>query len=133
LLDRKTNKNSEILFIIIGSQFACVSLWFAGNAVLQDLLNEFHLGNSLLGNLTSAVQLRFIVGTLLSALLTISDRFSPSKVFFICALAGAVTNLGLITGNQSSVSLLTLRFSTGLFLASIYPVGMKIASDYNKE
>lgn len=130
-VSKKNNKG--VLFVIITSQFACVSLWFAGNAVLPDLINEFHLSENLLGNLTSAVQLGFILGTLTSALLTLSDRFSPSKVFFISAICGALSNLALIFGQQTQETLLLLRFATGLFLAGIYPVGMKIASDYNEK
>lgn len=130
-MEEKTYKRSRILPLIIISQIACAALWFAGNAVMPDLISEYHLNANLLGHLTSAVQFGFILGTLLSALLTLSDRFSPSKVFFTSALAGAVSNLGLAAGNQSPESLLLLRFSTGFFLAGIYPVGMKIASDYN--
>jgi len=133
LLTGKTNKNRGILFIIIISQIACASLWFAGNAVMPDLIKEFNLNDNLLGHLTSAVQFGFIVGTLFSAMLTISDRFSPSKVFFTSAIAGAISNVLLAFGHQSQESLLFLRFTTGLFLAGIYPIGMKIASDYNEK
>jgi MFS family permease len=119
-----------ILAIIVFSQFCCTSLWFAGNAVVADLILGFGLDANALGYLTSAVQLGFIVGTLSFAVLTISDRFSPSKVFFICATLGALFNLGIIWEGNSLISLLLFRFLTGFFLAGIYPVGMKIASDY---
>jgi hypothetical protein len=61
-------------------------LWFAGNAVLFDIVEQTTSASSALGNITSAVQFGFITGTLLFAIFTISDRFSPSKVFFICAI-----------------------------------------------
>ena len=60
----------------------------------------------------------------------IADRFSPSRVFLICALLAASCNLVLLAGNISKTLLLTARFGTGFFLAGIYPVGMKIAADY---
>jgi len=83
-----------------------------------------------LGPVTSALQLGFILGTLLFAILTISDRYSPSKVFFISALIGAIAN-GLLLALESGYELvLILRFITGFCLAGIYPVGMKIVSDY---
>ncbi len=100
---------------------------------MPDLIREFNLEEGSLGHLTSAVQLGFIIGTLTSAIFTIPDRFSPSKIFFLSALAGAIINLGLAAGNQTMATLLLLRFLTGLFLAGIYPVGMKIASDYNEK
>ena len=124
------NKAKWILPVIVLSQFCCTSLWFAGNAVMNDLASAFHLNNSALGHLTSAVQFGFIAGTLVFALLTIADRFSPSLVFFVSAMAGALFNLGTIIEGNDLTSLLTFRFLTGFFLAGIYPVGMKIAADY---
>ena len=125
--------HKRILPIIVISQFCCTSLWFAGNAVLNDLIENFSLPNSALENLTSAVQFGFITGTLLFALFTIADRFSPSKVFFLCASLGALCNASLIFKFNTISTLLIIRFLTGFFLAGIYPIGMKIATDYYKK
>jgi len=122
--------NQRVLTVIVLAQFCCTSLWFAGNGVIEDLIDTFQLQPSALGHLTAAVQFGFITGTLSFALLTIADRFSPSKVFFVSALIAAVFNIGVISGSNSLLSLLLLRFCTGFFLAGIYPVGMKIAADY---
>ncbi len=122
-----------ILPIIVLAQFCCTSLWFAGNAIISDLIKNFHLEPSALAHLTSAVQFGFIAGTFLFAVLTISDRFSPSKVFFICAVIAAALNLFMIVDTNSIKTLFLMRFGTGFFLAGIYPVGMKIASDYFKK
>lgn len=120
----------RVLPVIVLAQFACTSLWFAGNAVMNDLAKAFDLPGAALGNLTSAVQLGFIAGTLVFALLTIADRFSPSRVFLVSALLGASFNLGTIWEGNGYTSLLLFRFATGFFLAGIYPVGMKIAADH---
>lgn len=119
-----------ILPTIVIAQFLCTSLWFAGNGVLGDLILDFNLTQDVLGHLTAAVQFGFIIGSLLFAILTITDRFSPSRVFFVSALLGAVFNLGTIWSGNNLFTLLVFRFSTGFFLAGIYPVGMKIAADY---
>ncbi|TCI85231.1 MFS transporter [Tenacibaculum sp. M341] len=123
-------KLNFILIIIVVSQFLCTSLWFAGNGVISDLIQVFNLDTNALGHITSSVQFGFITGTLLFALLSIADRYSPSKVFFVCAILGALCNIGIILKNNTFISIITLRFFTGFFLAGIYPVGMKIASDY---
>ena len=123
-------KEKRVLPIIVFSQFCCISLWFAGNGVMNDLSKAFHLHNSALGHLTSAVQFGFIIGTLVFALLTIADRFAPSRVFFVSAIAGAAFNLGTIMDSNNLNTLLMFRFLTGFCLAGIYPVGMKIAADY---
>lgn len=122
----------HILPTIVLAQFCCTSLWFAGNAVMNDLVQAFTLPNSALGHLTSIIQLGFITGTLVFALLMIADRFPPSRVFFTCAILGSITNLGIAWEQNNFGTLLGLRFITGFFLAGIYPVGMKIAADYYK-
>lgn len=132
---RRTNnlplrKHTPILPIIVISQFCCTSLWFAGNGIMNELITNFQLNDSALAHLTSSVQFGFIIGTLLFAILTIADRFPPSKVFFFSALLGALFNLGIIWKGNNLESLIVLRFLTGFFLAGIYPVGMKIAADY---
>ncbi|MGY6522739.1 MAG: MFS transporter [Mongoliitalea sp.] len=121
---------NRILSMIVVAQFFATSLWFAGNAVVQDLAQEFELADTYLAHITSAVQVGFIVGTLFFAIFTIADRFSPSKVFFISALLAASLNLSIVWLATGGWEILVLRFGTGFFLAGIYPVGMKIASDY---
>ncbi len=116
--------------IIVIAQFFCTSLWFAGNSVISDIANDLHLEPIFLAHLTSAIQFGFIAGTLVFAIFTISDRFSPSLVFFISSILAALFNLGIAINNVGSVEILLYRFLTGFFLAGIYPVGMKIASDY---
>jgi MFS family permease len=120
----------QILPVIVFSQFAGTSLWFAANAVIADLQHSHQFGEQTTAYVTSAVQLGFIAGTLVFAYLSIADRFSPRKVFFLCTLAGAATNLGLLLAAGGMTELMTLRFATGFFLAGIYPVGMKIAAGW---
>ncbi|NEU09385.1 MFS transporter [Flavihumibacter sp. R14] len=123
----------KILPVIVITQFFCTSLWFAGNAVLPDIVQIFHLAPSFLAHLTSAVQFGFITGTLVFAVLAISDRFSPVKVFFFSSVVAALFNLLILYDGINLAGLLGSRFLTGFFLAGIYPVGMKIASDHYKE
>jgi len=123
----------RILPAIVLSQFAGTSLWFSGNAVLPDLQRQWGLAESSLGYVTSAVQLGFIVGTLVFAFLAVADRWSPRLVFFACALLGALANLAGSFADGSLMRLLSCRFATGFFLAGIYPVGMKIASGWYRD
>ncbi|GGD42620.1 MFS transporter [Muriicola marianensis] len=123
-------QRNTILLLIVVSQFFCTSLWFAGNGVLEDLILEYGLTSYSLGHLTSAVQLGFISGTLVFAVTTLADRYSPSRVFFVSALAAGIANLGLLWVGNTLLTLFVSRLFTGFFLAGIYPVGMKIAADY---
>lgn len=123
----------RILPILVLAQFAGTSLWFAVNAVMPDLQQQMGWPASAVGRLTSALQLGFIVGTLVFALLAIADRFSARRVFLFCALAGALCTLGALMRIVSFSELLLWRAATGFFLAGIYPVGMKIASQWFPE
>ena len=90
-----------ILPIIVIAQFFCTSLWFAGNSIISDIARDFNLDHNFLAHLTSAIQFGFITGTLVFAVLTISDRFSPSKVFFLSSILA-----GLFKLTQKTVSTL---------------------------
>jgi MFS family permease len=123
----------HILPVLVLAQFAGTSLWFAVNAVMPDLQRELGWPASAVGPLTSALQFGFIVGTLVFALLAIADRFAPRRVFLFCALAGAACTVGAWATVTHYEALLAWRFFTGVFLAGIYPVGMKIAAQwYNR-
>jgi len=123
---------AHILPIIVLAQFAGTSLWFAGNAVLADLTIMLSLDANALGMITSAVQFGFISGTLVFAILTIADRFSPTLVFLLSSILGGLFNAAILFEEPTLTSLLTFRFLTGFFLAGIYPVGMKIAADWHE-
>ncbi|AWG22532.1 MFS transporter [Flavobacterium faecale] len=123
----------KVLFIIVIAQFLCTSLWFAGNAVLPELIQKLGVSSDFLAHSTSAIQLGFILGTLVYALLAIADRFSPSLVFLVSAVLAAIFNLGITLPILTPTVLLSVRFMTGFFLAGIYPIGIKIAADYYQE
>lgn len=124
------NVPKRVLPTIVFAQFAGTSLWFAGNAILKELQLEWQLPKDALATVTSSVQLGFIFGTFTFALLSIADRFKPSWVFLFCALVGSALNVSLIFLPPTYFVLLSARFLTGIFIAGIYPVGMKIASDW---
>ncbi|MBI4430077.1 MAG: MFS transporter [Ignavibacteriales bacterium] len=122
-----------IIPVIIISQFAGTSLWFAGNAILPDLQRQWGLIPESLGAITSSVQFGFIVGTLIFAFFAIADRYSPRIVFLVFSLLGATFNLGVYLVALDFDTLLVFRFLIGACLAGIYPVGMKIASGWYRE
>jgi len=123
----------HILPVIVLSQFAGSSPWFAVNAVMPDLQRTWGLPAAAVGTLTSAVQLGFVMGTLVFALLMVADRFSPSRVFLTCSLLGAAANAGTLFVQGELAPLVALRFCVGFLLAGIYPVGMKIAASWYRE
>ncbi len=122
-----------LLPMLVLSLLSCTSLWFAGNAVLGDLTTAWNLGPHALGWTISSVQFGFLLGTLGSASIGLPDRFAPRHIFFVCALCGAaLTALPILI--QGFTPLLIMRFLTGVCLAGIYPIAMKLAASwYSKD
>ncbi len=123
----------RILPVLVVSQFAGTSLWFAVNAVMPDLQRAWGLNESAVGLLTSAVQLGFVVGTFVFALAMLADRFVPTRVFLVCSLLGAAVNALVLLADGSLAWLVACRFGVGFLLAGIYPVGMKIAASWYRQ
>ncbi|ABE42600.1 major facilitator superfamily MFS_1 [Polaromonas sp. JS666] len=120
----------HVLPVLVLAQFAGTSLWFAVNAVMPDLQRELGWPASAVGTLTSSLQLGFIVGTLVFAVLAVADRFPARRVFLVCSLSGALCTVGAWWMVREFTALLVWRTATGFFLAGIYPVGMKIAAQW---
>lgn len=112
--------------VIVFAQFMGTSLWFSVNGVADDLARSWGFGPTELGALTSAVQAGFIVGTLLISLSGFADRHAASRIFAVAAVFGAVANAAFIGLDGTLAPALALRFATGLALAGIYPLGMKM-------
>lgn len=125
-----TKRPSYILPLIVLSQFAGTSLWFTGNAILPELKQALQLSQYAVSQITSAAILGFIVGTLAFAFLSLADRFSPVRLFFVSSVIGALFNVAIIWWANSANALFAFRFATGFCIAGIYPVGMKIAADW---
>ena len=121
---------ARVLPLIVLAQLLGTSTWFAVNAVMPDLQRQFGWDAAAVGTLSSALQAGFIVGTLVFALLALSDRFPARRVFCVCALAASACTLAAVAAAGAFTALVGWRALTGFFLAGIYPVGMKIAAQW---
>jgi len=102
------------------------SIWFSTNGVADQLLVAWSLSTTQLGYLTSSVQMGFIVGTFVFAMSGLSDRFKASQIFVVSCIVGAAANASFPLFSHSIDSAVLLRFLTGVALAGIYPLGMKL-------
>ena len=112
--------------IIVFAQLFGTSLWFSANGVAGDLALLWGFGAAEIGYLTSAVQFGFIAGTLIISLTGLADRFQASRIFAVSSLFGAAANAALAFIADGLETSLVFRFFTGLAIAGIYPVGMKL-------
>jgi len=80
--------------------------------------------------LTMSVQGGFVVGALLSALLNVPDLWEPRRVFAFGALIAAISNAAIPVFHVDFTVAVYLRLLTGVSLALVYPVGMKIMATW---
>ncbi|NGM20118.1 MFS transporter [Roseomonas stagni] len=109
-----------------------LSVWFAGTAAVPRLIAEGLIAPARAGSLTMAVQLGFVVGTLVSAVLSLADRRDPRRLFLASALLASAVTLAQTTVEPSGFLALVLRFLAGAAMAGVYPVGMKLAASWAK-
>lgn len=127
-------KNSNrALLVISAAVFLASSTWFSGTAAAPVLRQIWNLDEVRSSWLTISVQLGFIFGTLLYAVLNLADIFRARRVFFVSAFLGAFFNAGFALVSRNFGFGLSLRFLTGLTLAGVYPVGMKIIAQWFRE
>lgn len=119
--------------VIVLAQLLGTSLWFSANAAAPDLARAWGLTAAQLGELTAAVQIGFIVGTLGISLSGLADRFPASRIFFVFALAGAAANAAFAWLTDGLTGAVVLRFATGVALAGVYPLGMKLVVSWAPE
>ena len=122
----------RVLFLLSGAELLGMSLWFSASAVSPLLRVEWGLSDSASTWLTLSVQLGFVAGTLVSAVLNLPDIWAPRQLVVGAGLLGAAANAGLALFAHGPVTALVLRFLTGFFLAGVYPPGMKILATWFK-
>jgi len=127
-----TSKRAAVAIIAI-CQVAAMALWFSASAVTPALAAEFHLSNFSQAALTSGVQAGFVLGCLASAILGLPDRVDPRRLFAASATVGALANALLLAVNPASPAAPLLRVVTGVCMAGVYPVGMRLVATWAKD
>jgi MFS family permease len=118
--------------IIAACQVMAMALWFSASAVVPALTHEFHLSRFAQAALTSGVQAGFVIGCLASATLGLADRIEPRRFFAASTCVGAAANALLLVIDPTTWLAPVLRVVTGICMAGIYPIGMKLASTWAK-
>lgn len=106
-----------------------MTTWFSTAAVLPALRAEWGLTSAVAAWLTIAVQLGFVGGALLSAVLNLPDRVPARTVVWVAALGAAGANAVVALAPNAGVAL-PLRFLTGLCAAGVYPPALKLMATW---
>jgi MFS family permease len=119
----------RMLLLLALAELLGMSLWFAASAVSAQFGARWQLSASSLGWLTAIVQLGFVLGTAMAALLNIADIVPARLLFSVSAVIGAIANAALLL-SASYRGVLVCRLVTGFALAGVYPPAMKMISTW---
>lgn len=120
----------RMLGLLSGAELLAMTLWFSASAVAPAIVAEQGLGDAAAAWLTMSVQLGFVAGALVSALLMLPDQFAPHRLVAWSAVAGALFNAAIPAASASPVLVWALRCATGAALAGVYPPGMKLLASW---
>lgn len=104
--------------------------WFSASAVAPLLATDWNLDRLGLPILAIAVQLGFVAGALALAVTGAADVLSARILFAAGAFLAAAANLGFAFLARDAASALPFRVVTGLALAGVYPIGLKLLAGW---
>ncbi len=119
----------RLLALLALAELLGMSTWFTGVAVAPQLDARWGLSAEQVGGLSTAVQLGFVAGTALVALLNLADVIPAKRFFAGAAIAAAGANAALL-GAESYGAAVASRALVGACLAGVYPPAMKMASTW---
>jgi MFS family permease len=123
---------NRILVLLAVAELLGMSVWFSASALAPQLARTWALTPAQTGWLTATVQLGFVAGTAIAAVLNLADLVPLRLYFAVAALSAAACNLALLVAGGFAPALLT-RFGTGFFLAGVYPPAMKMIATWYKD
>ncbi|TWF89855.1 MFS transporter [Streptomyces capillispiralis] len=115
---------------IAAVQVLGLAVWFSMSAVVPSLRHEWGLTAGGAVWLTASVQCGFVAGAVASTALNLADRFPPQRLLAASAASAAACTVVLALAADGPGVAVPLRFLTGMFLAGVYPVGMKLMASW---
>ena len=122
----------QVLVIVATAELLAMAPWFSASAVAPTLAQVWQLSPASTAWLTISVQLGFVAGAVVSAILTLADRLSARRLVAGSATVAAGAALGVAAAPGIGLGI-GCRLLTGAALAGVYPPGMKIVAGWFKE
>lgn len=122
----------RVLLLLALAETLAMAVWFSASAVVPALTALWKLDAGGQAWLTMSVQIGFVVGAFGSALLNLADRIPGRWLFAGSAIAAGTATLLIPAVAGGLGAALFFRFLTGVCLAGVYPVGMKIMATWTK-
>jgi MFS family permease len=125
----RTNRQRATVALV---EVLALSVWFSATAVAPSLRAEWGIGSTASVWLTASVQIGFGVGAVTSAVFNLADRTPPQQLLAASALCAATCTAVLALFVNGLAAAIPLRFLTGMFLAGVYPMGMKLMASWSQ-
>jgi MFS family permease len=119
----------RLLALLAVVQLLGMSLWFTASATAAQLALLWDMDPAAAGRLTTAVQIGFVAGTAVAALLNLADLVPARTYVAVSAVLAALANGSLVLAGGPGTALVS-RFLTGFFLAGVYPPAMKMVATW---
>ncbi|HSK18084.1 MAG TPA: MFS transporter [Longimicrobiales bacterium] len=129
LVPEESPRRWAILAVLSFGQLLGMSLWFTASATSAQLAALWSLAPGDAAFLTTTVQIGFVAGTAVAALLNLADLVPARRYFAVSAIAAASANAALLLAPGPGSAAVS-RFLTGFFLAGVYPPAMKMAATW---
>lgn len=120
------------LAIVLLAQVAAMGVWFSSTTAVALIKRTQAIASGDEAMLTGAVQLGFVIGTVVSATLALPDRYDLRKIFAASALMAALTTGALAVLPPTGPLVIALRLLTGVCMAGVYPVGIRLVATWAK-
>jgi len=118
-----------VLALLSVAELLGMSVWFTASAVSPQLRALWELNAAQAGWLTTVVQLGFVAGTAVAAILNLADLIPARRYFAVSALLAAAANAA-VAWVPGYAAALPFRFLTGFLLAGVYPPAMKMIATW---
>jgi len=118
---------TKSLLILFLCEVGAMAVWFSSAAVVALVRVTDGISSADQALLTSSVQCGFVAGTMISATLSLADRYDPRRLFMLSSLIAALATWMLSILPPAGFAVFLLRFLTGMCMAGVYPVGMRLA------
>lgn len=122
-----TQRTLIVLVVVLG-----LSVWFSATAVVSSLRLDWGIGSTAAVWLSATVQIGFAAGAIISAAHHLADRIEPQRLVAVSAAGAAACTAALALYVDDLAAAVPIRFCTGMFLAGVYPVGMKLIASWSQ-
>lgn len=106
-----------------------LTTWFSATAIIPDISKDIHFTTNQLAWLTNGVQAGFVLGAIVTSLLSLADVLLPQILMAWSAVLAGFANAFILL-DIGPEGIIIARILTGIALSGIYPPSMKFIATW---